>query len=110
LPITQLQQFPGFSQPQAPRLHSSHDLGPTQLFAAQLASPQSESLLAGGTLIGAISNVVSRGHFECGSTLDRLASFGALGGLPTFAYLFLQRWGAEDSCSAGLVLIFAGSR
>src|SRR5213079_2522384 len=25
-----------------------------------------------------------------------------MGGWPTFALLFLQRWGAEDSCSAGL--------
>ncbi len=64
LPIAQLQQLPGFSQPQAARLHSSHHFAPTQLLTAQLASPQSESLLAGGTLNGDISNVVSRGHFN----------------------------------------------
>src|SRR5437762_10840897 len=63
LPIAQLQQLPSFSQPQAARLHSSHHFAPTQLLTAQLASPQSESLLAGGILNGDISIVVSRGHF-----------------------------------------------
>src|SRR5712692_6422273 len=46
LPITQLQQLAGFSQPQVARLHSAHQLNPTQLLAAQSRSPQSVYLLS----------------------------------------------------------------
>src|SRR5919206_4424621 len=55
LSITQLQQLCRLCQPQAPHLHPSHHFGPTQFLAAQLPSPQSESLLAGATLKGATS-------------------------------------------------------
>jgi hypothetical protein len=44
--IAQPQQLRGLFQPQAARLHPSHDLDTTQLFAAQSTSPQSECLLS----------------------------------------------------------------
>src|SRR5215475_6801858 len=68
LPVTQLQHLRGLTQSQAARPYPSHHFHSAQLFLAQYRSPQSSSLLPGGTLKGDISNVVSWGHFQCGST------------------------------------------
>ena len=58
------------SPPATPRLLAAASSPPFPLhrperkhLTAKLASPQSESLLGGGTSKGAISNVVVRGHF-----------------------------------------------
>src|SRR5439155_14707636 len=61
LPIAHLQQLPASRSCKLPAFPITS--ARTQRLTAKLASPESESLLGGGTSKRAISNVVVRGHF-----------------------------------------------
>src|SRR5580765_1888055 len=54
LPITQPQHLRRLAQSQTVRLHPPHHFHSAQLFLAQSRSPQSRSLLVGGTLKGTL--------------------------------------------------------